>query len=465
MENERCFFPRGKMLGGSSSMNLFLYVRGNPQDYDNWVDLGNDGWDSKSVWEYFKKSEHNTYLPFVTDKNHGRYQYHSSEGPLKVSFSNTTLLGEKLFFDANAELGLNFTLDINGNSQIGTTNLQGTIYNGRRESAATAFLVPSKSRPNLHVIKNAFVEKILIDDNNKAQGVQYTYKGKCRRIAYAKKEVILSAGTYMSPVILMQSGIGPADQLRKFHIPQKVELAVGEHLIDQTGSMIFFTFNSTEASKPTELLDAIYSLAIHNTGKFAVIPQIGAFLNSKNTSKTRPDTQISFVYFPVNSTTEINAMFASFGVRQEFIRHLVEVNKVKDVGVDYVISLHPKSRGYVRLNGSSPHDAPEINPNFFAHDNDLDDLVISIERQILLKGARSFRNIGGEILRMPLPQCDRFTFLSREYLKCYVRYFSVTAYHPVGTCKMGPESDDAAVVSPQLKVHNVEKLRVIDASM
>lgn len=457
-----CYFPRGKMLGGSSSMNLFMYVRGNPQDYNHWVELGNPGWDSQTVLEYFKKSEGNTYNPFV-DGDRGKY--HSNKGPLKVSFSNTTQPGEKLFIDANAELGLKFTVDVNGKDQIGTTNWQGTIYDGHRESTAMAFLAPSKDRPNLHVVKNAFVEKILIDGNSKAQSVQYMYKGAYRRVAHARKEVILSAGSYMNSVILMQSGIGPAQQLRKFNIRQKVDLPVGESLFDHLGALTFFTFNPTQSSKPTDLLDAIYDLAIHRTGKLAVNPQIGAFLNSKGTSKTLPDTQISFVYFPVNSSADINTMFASFGVRQEFIDHLVKVNQLKDIGVDYVVALRPKSRGFVHLNGSSPYDVPEINPNYFGNNDDLEDMVTFMERQISLQTTRTFRKYGGQVFRMPLPACDKFRYLSRDYLKCYARQFTSTAYHPLGTCKMGPTWDNEAVVSPQLKVYKVEKLRVIDASM
>lgn len=458
-----CYFPRGKMLGGSSSMNLFMYVRGNQRDYDRWVELGNVGWDSANVWEFFKKSESNTFKPFLEGVNG---EYHSDKGPLKVSFCNVTPPYEKLFIEANAEFGLPYTLDVNGNVHIGTMTYQGTIYNGYRESTAAAFLAPVKDRSNLHVIKRAFVEKILVDANNCARGVQYTYKGRSRRVAYARKEVILSAGTYMSPVILMHSGIGPTEQLQKFRISPKVELSVGENLLDHIGSMIFYAFDATfPSTTPTNPLDAVYNLAIHNIGDLAIFPQQGAFLNSHNTSKTLPDTQISFVYFTANSSAIIKAMFASFGVRQEFIQQLIRVNRVKDVAVNYVVLLHPKSRGFVRLNGTSVYDKPIINPNYLVDPDDLDGMVTSMQRQIALQNTKTFRKVGGKVLRIALPECDKFAYLSRRYLKCYAKYFTSTAYHPAGSCKMGPAWDAAAVVDPRLRVYNVHGLRVIDASV
>lgn len=443
-------------------MNLFMYVRGHQLDYDYWVQLGNPGWDSETAWEYFKKSESNTFMPFV-EKDGGKY--HSDKGLMKVSFCNVTLSHEEMFIKANAELGLAYAPDVNGDIHIGTTDYQGTIYNGRRVSTATAFLDPIKIRPNLHVVKDAFVEKILIDDRNRARGVQYKYKGKNKRSAFARKEVILSAGAFMSPVILMHSGIGPAEQLDKYDIPVKVDLPVGEHLFDQIGSMTFFTFDATEPPSPTDTLDAVYDLAIHNTGRLTIIPQLGAFLNSDESSKVLADTQIAFVYFPVNSSASIQVMFESFDIRKEFVDYLIETNRVKDLGVDFMILLRPESRGYVRLNGSSPYDKPSINPNYFGSSEDLEKMVTIIERQMLLQETRQFQQYGSEILHIPIPECDVYRRFNREYLKCYTRYFSLSAYHPAGSCKMGPDWDDAAVVDPRLRVYNVDNLRVIDASV
>lgn len=444
-------------------MNLFMYVRGNQRDYDRWVKLGNDGWDSASVWDYFKKSESNTFEPFLG----GVYgAYHRSDGPMKVSFCNVTPPYEQLFVGANAELGLPHTPDVNGNVHIGTMSYQGTIYNGRRQSTATAFLAPAKNRPNLRVIKRAFVEKVLMDANNRAHGVRYTYRGQIRRVAYAREEVILSAGAYLSPVILMHSGIGPADHLRAFHIRPRVELAVGQNLLDHIGSMIFYTFDPSAATPPPfDPVDAAYNLAAHNAGDLAVFPQLGAFLNAHNASDPLPDTQLSFVYFAANSSATIDAMFASFGVRREFIRQLIRVNRAKDLAVNYVVLLHPKSRGSVRLNGRSVYDKPIINPNYLLHPDDLNGMVTSMQRQIALQHTSTFGRVGGQVLRIPLAECDRFVYLSRQYLRCYATYFTSTAYHPAGSCKMGPEWDAAAVVDPRLRVYNVRRLRVIDASV
>lgn len=454
-----CYLPRGKMLGGSSSMNWMWYVRGNQGNYDYWAHLGNHEWNSKNVWEKFKKSENNTYPPFV-DCEHGKY--HSDKGPLKVSFCGITPPYESIFKEAGAEQGYPYLQDVNGKDHYGFCDLQGTIYGGRRQSAAKAFLNPIKDRRNLHVVKHAYVEKVLIDDRNRAIGVQYSLNGECKK-AFARKEVILSAGSIMSPVLLMLSGIGPARQLLQYQIPVKAILPVGENLMDHIASVLYFQFNPTPTS-PTAAFDGIYDFAIHSNGSFTALTQLTAFINLQKNKHAPPEIQLVFIYFTSNSS-DFGVFLQSMGYRPEIVNYLVKLNQAHDCGVEIVILLQPKSRGYVSMNGPTAYDKPFIKPNFFQHPDDLHTLAKAMEQQVNFEHTQSYRKNGGKFVRIPLPECDRLPFKSIEYNKCYIKYMSATAYHQVGTCKMGPRHDCEAVVDSHLRVYKVRNLRVIDAGM
>lgn len=456
-----CYWPRGKMLGGSSSINFMFYVRGFYRDYNRWHSDGNNGWSFEDVLPYFKKSESNQWKPFVEYKNG---KYNSGTGPMKVSFFGGTSEFAKIFYEAGMERGIPFIQDINADKHYGFVNLQGTVFGGRRQSTAKAFLIPAKNRSNLHIIKHAFVKKILINNsNNRASGVQFDLNGKTYK-AHAKKEVILSAGAVMSPVILMQSGVGPRDQLQKNNIPCKVDLPVGLNLLDHVYAMLFFEFNPTPTS-PTMQLDSIYSFTVHNDGPLTTlgIGQLASFMNTTQLT-SYPEIQTLHIWHTQNSPT-LQRFLDVQKFKKEIVNTFMEKTKNHNIGGDLVILLQPKSSGHIRLNGTSPYNKPIIEPNYFTNSEDMETMIRALKQQISYVDTESFRSNGGKLIRFPLDECDKFIYQSDDYLKCYIQHFSATEYHPVGTCKMGPKSDPSTVVDPELRVHKVNGLRTIDASV
>lgn len=456
--NEKCNGIRGKVIGGSSSINGMIYVRGNKFDYDRWSELGNVGWDYESVLPYFKKSEGNQYAPFVKYKDG---EYHNGSGPLKIDFfgkdDDESESYRQIFLNAAAQAGHAIIDDINSDRTLGYLKLQGFYANGRRQSTARAFLVPAKNRPNLHIIKGAFVEKILINSNNEAYGVEFIYNKKHRLRAHARKEVILSAGAYMSPYILLHSGVGPRNHLKKIGIPVKSDLPVGRNLINHHAVFVWFKFNGTEKSS-TEALDNIYNLAIHNSGPLTSrgVSTVNGFVNTLNGTGS-PDFQIIINYFKRNSST--------FGQYKEAISHaLRKENEQHDVVSILLSGLHPKSRGYVKLATASSQDRPIINGNYFSDEYDFESYIRAIKQQISLTETPSYRKHGGEFIHIPIEECDCFKFCSDRYFRCYIKYFGDGNSHPIGTSRMGNSERDS-VVDSRLRVRNIRNLRQIDVGM
>lgn len=452
-----CFHSRGKMLGGSSNLNTMLYERGNQYDYDDWASYGNRGWNSTNVWAYFKKAENNTF-PSLVGRNHG------GNGPVKVSYSSYSPSYSQLFIDANVEKGLPHLQEVNGDYHIGVTDSQGFLSTDmRRSSTAESYLAPAKDRTNLKLIKHGFIEQVIINDQMEAVGVRYTYNGTETRVAYARKEVIVSGGPIMSSVILMHSGIGRAAQLAKFNIKQIVELPVGENLVDHITAFSYFTFDPTTTT-PTDPIDDFYQWAEHANGPLAAIPQVVAYYNSTDPTSKRPNIQTFFRYYSTNSSG-LGTYLSGMHYKQEYVDFVTNVNKRLDVAVLNVFLLQPKSRGSVKLNSTSPYDKPTIDPNYFDNSEDLDTLAIAVTQQQGLVGTRAFRNRGAQILRLPLPDCDQYEYLSPNYQKCFVLYNTQQGGHSAGTNRMGPKSDPRTVVDERLRVHNVKKLRCMDAGM
>lgn len=457
--NGSCFWPRGKCLGGSSSINLMLYVRGNKFDFDRWASLGCRGWSFNDVLPYFRKSEANHFLDFVY-KDNGRY--HNDSGLLNVDFYGDSPFA-KVFIDAAIESGYKFISDINGDEHIGYTKVQGTCYQGRRQSTARAFLAPIKNRRNLRVLKYSLVEKIYLDQNNRAYAIKYKRKGKTLR-AYARKEIILSAGAIMSPVVLMLSGIGPREHLHKHKIAVKHELsAVGSNLIDHLYAMIFFQYDPTETEINAN--DNTYNLAIHNTGPLTSvgISTLCGFINTERRAKF-PNIQLMHFWFTRNSpnlAAYIKTRRFTYGIA----KMLTDLNQNHDIGAILVTQLHPESTGYIHLNGTSIYDKPKIRPNYFGVKRDYDIMIKAIRQQVAYEKSKSFVAKHAKLIRFALSDCDAHQFDSDNYWKCYISYMGSTLYHPVGTCKMGSDSDPDAVVDDRLRVRGVHGLRVIDASM
>lgn len=436
LKGRRIPLPRGRVLGGSSSINGMFYMRGHSQDFDLWRQMGCEGWSYAEVLPYFRKMETSW---------RGANAYHGDSGPLSVVPVGTDKLLHHPLMDTAAAAGLPVSSDLSGPVEEGFARGELTIdARGNRASTSRAYLTPALNRPNLTVVTGAFTTRILLEDR-KAIGVAYEHAGRVIS-ARASREVILSGGAYHSPQLLMLSGIGPADELSKHGIPVVVELpGVGRNLSEHPRVPVHF-----ELSKPISFLNELRLdrvirsvLKWQFTGKGAFATQI----NSCNIIlRTRPDLAQPDVQFwsnPVRLDAKI--WFPGFGKRQE---HRITAD---------VILLHPHSRGWVTLRSADPHDLPAVQLNNFSDPADLATARrgIALARKIYRTKPQADITgrevVPGEHLR------------SEAELDDYIRNSAQVTQHPVGTCAMGRGS--MSVVDPQLRVHGIAHLRVVDASI
>lgn len=367
-----------------------------------------------------------------------------------------------MLVNAAKEKGYPFIDDINADKLTGYTNLQATYYQNRRWSAAKSFLIPAKNRTNLRIIKNAFVTKILINDKNEANGVKFRYRDRKMK-AFCRKEVILSAGAVMSPVLLMQSGIGPRKQLKEYKIPVKSDLPVGENLFDHIYTAVWFKFKSFGPFSPLSSLDAVYNLAVHNSGSLVSAGKFSGFINAANNS-IYPDIQI-FAQFYQQGDPSLRQYLDLYQFKENFKDKLLKEQEQHNIVCIRVALLQPKSHGYIRLNGTSPYNKPIIKPKHFSHEDDMKVMLQAVKEQVSFENTTAYRANDAEFIWIPIPECDRFAFKSDEYYKCYVKYNTASLYHPLGTSKMGSDLDKKAVVNSFLRVKNIKRLRQIDAGM
>lgn len=430
LEHRRLYWPRGKVLGGCSSINAMCYVRGQPEDYDDWARDGAIGWGYDDVLPFFRKAEH---------QQHGESRYHGASGPLRVEDLRVRNPLTEKFVAAAASVGLPRNEDFNGEQQFGAGYYQVTQHEGARCSAASAYLKPARTRPNLTVETHALVERVVIE-HRKAIGVTYR-RGSKRYTAYCDGEVLLSAGTINSPQLLMLSGIGPADHLRTHGVDVIVDRpAVGENLQDHLD--ICTLYKSTRAvtydfNRVQELGVLLrYWLRREGAG-VSNIAEAGAFARSSHAAPDRPDIQMHFV--PAQLDDHGRNRLPGHG----FTLHACH--------------LQPRSRGRILLRSSRPDDPPLIFGNYLRESHDL---------RVMLEAARLSRQLlrsspfdelrGDEIFPGTATDTD-------ADLTSFIRRKAETVYHPVGTCRMG--SDPAAVVDSTLCVQGVSGLRVIDASV
>ena len=432
LEHRKGFQPRGKTLGGSSSINAMLYVRGHKWDYDHWSQLGNEGWSYEEILPYFKKAEHNE----MFDNN-----YHGQDGPLNVSKIRHENQPVKDFVKSGSEI-FGFNEDFNGEEQEGIGFYQCTQKDGKRCSAAKAYLVPCLERDNLTILTDTNVNKIVIE-NKKAVGVECIDKDGNYYILKANKEVILSSGAFGSPQIMLRSGVGPRDEINKHGIEHLHELpGVGKNLQDHIDYLTVHRYDSIELigmslksilfKFPIEILKYIFA----KVGLFtSTVAEAGGFIKSKDGIQI-PDIQLHF----------LPAMVVDHG-RTQLWGH--------GLGC-HMCLLRPKSRGEVTLKSSDPFDDPNIDPKFLSHPDDMKDMIKGYKKMMKIMNSNSFSKYTGDTLR-PINIDDD------KEIEQAIREEADTVYHPVGTCKMG--SDDMSVVDSNLKVHGIESLRVVDASI
>ena len=413
LNNRSINWNRGKVLGGSSSINLMVYIRGNRLDYDRWEELGNVGWSYDDVLPYFIKSEH---------QERGTSDYHGVNGPMSVSDASYVSPIASLYRDALLELGYPETEDFNGAVQEGVGTYQFNIRDGKRESSATAFLEPIKHRANLKIQTNVHVTKVLVE-NNRAVGVEYVQNDQIKQVQ-ADGEVLLTAGAINSPQILMCSGIGPAPHLQRLGIPIVADIpGVGQNLQDHIAMCLDYMYNevwlktSTAGNHTQEELEAHTGLSI------------AAFIKTRSELK-RPDVQ--FGIYDVRTDGEFDC------------RICVNISR-------------PYSRGYMTLRYNDPFEYPIIQPNYLQDERDLQPLIDSVRltRQI----------VQSETMKKAIATetCPGFDVQSDSKIIEWIRNNTFTNWHFCGTCKMG--IDSMSVVTPQLKVHGIEGLRVVDASI
>lgn len=459
-----CYWPRGKMLGGTGAIGSMIYLRGFPSDYNQWADQGNLDWDFDTVLHYFKRSENNSNAdnPMSPD-------YHSTSGPLKVSLFNSNETLRNVFLDAAREFNYDLVKDFNGEDRIGYAFVQGTIHDGIRQSSGKAYLTKSVGdRPNLHVIKEAHVLKLEFNEQGEVNGVRFNFNSTKEYRAVATKEVVLSAGAINTPHILMLSGIGSQQELTKLRIKSRVDLGVGKNLQDHAMVMMFFRFNqslqsSTSVDNNVNLFNYLYSRSgplAHPTNDL-----IG-YINTKYWIDNHPDIQYSHYMFPAAQTgDELQKKLTSIGLREQFVKQLISLNHKSALGLVYVMLTNPRSRGQIVLRNNNPVYKPKIIPNFFGEKDDVESLVRGLQFYEQFVNTTTFQRIGGQLVRLPIADCDKMQYLSIKYWECYSKHFSSSLYHPVGTAKMGGKSDPEAVVDNRLKVHGMQGLRVADASV
>ncbi|XP_074040704.1 glucose dehydrogenase isoform X2 [Leptinotarsa decemlineata] len=447
-ENEqRCYWPRGKVLGGTSVMNGMMYMRGSRKDYDDWAALGNDGWSYNEVLPYFLKSEDNKQMDQM-DKG-----YHAKGGLLTVAqFPYHPPLSKAILKGAQ-ELGYPVR-DLNGIYHTGFNIAQTTNRNGSRLSTARAFLRPFKNRRNLHILMNATVSKVLIDPTSKrAYGVEVLNKGR-KNMIYSTKEVIVSGGAVNSPQILLLSGVGPREELNKVNVPVIHDLpGVGKNLQNHVAFSINFNINDTNSAPLNWATAMEYLLFRDGLMSGTGISEVTGFVNTKyqDPKDEHPDIQYIFGGFLANC-----AKTGQVGEKVD--------NNTRSVQIIPTV-LHPKSRGSLRLRDNKPLSYPLIYGNYFTHPDDVKVMIEGIKIGLKLAETKALRRYGFQLDRTPVRGCENISFGSDRYWECAMKRQTAPENHQAGSCKMGPPSDSLAVVNPSLQVHGVDRLRVIDTSI
>jgi len=433
LNGRRGYQPRGKVLGGSSSVNAMVYTRGHRSDYDHWAAEGNAGWGYDDVLPYFKRAEHN---------ERGADAWHGNGGPLNVMDLRSPNRFGPVFVDAARQAGYAANPDFNGAEQEGVGLYQVTHRNGERCSVAKAYLTPVRARPNLHVITDVRVTRIVCD-GRRATGVEFIQAGARQRLA-ATREVLVCAGALQSPQLLLLSGIGPRDELQRHGVALVHELpGVGHHLhdhvdvvqvVDAPELKDLFGLSFTGIVRAAQ---GILEWRRHRRGMLTTnFAEAGGFIKS-SADEAIPDLQLHFV-----------------------IGKLVDHGRKTVFGHGYschVCLLRPKSRGRVSLISADPTAAPRIDPNFLADADDMQRLMRGFKLMRTILSQRALAGYAGREL------ATSARARSDDEIEAFVRGHADTIYHPVGSCRMGGGALD--VVDAQLRVHGMQGLRVVDASI
>lgn len=462
MQGERCNWPRGKVMGGSSVLNAMVYVRGNRRDYDYWKQQGNPGWGYDEILPYFLKSEDNR-NPYLV-----KTPYHRSGGLLTVQEAPWRSQLSLAFIQAGEELGYE-NRGINGAEQTGFMLGQSTMRKAARCSTSKAFLRPVRLRPNLHIAMHSRVTRLLIDKDKRVYGVELLRNGKWQKV-YARREVIMSAGALNTPQIMMLSGIGPAKHLAEHHIPVVADLPVGDNLQDHVGlGGLTFVINKplTVTKRRFQTPQVLLEYMLFERGPMTYPGVEGlAFVNSKyaDADGKWPDIQYHFLPSSVNSDGG-DIIWKVLNLKESIFNAVYKPLVKAETWSLLPLLLRPKSTGWVRLYSRNPFHQPMLIPNYFAHREDVQVLVEGIKIAINISRTEAFQRYGSFHNIIPMPGCQHLDWESDNYFECAVRHFTFTIYHPTSTCKMGPSWDPTAVVDARLRVYGMKGLRVVDGSV
>lgn len=435
--NRSILLAQGKVLGGGSSVNGMIYIRGQQADYDDWSEKwGCKGWSYQDVLPYFKKAEANESLG---------NQYHGQHGPLPISDNRYRHPLTMAFIRAGQEMGLTYSTDFNGADQQGIGFYQTNTYRGARASTAQTYLKSVANDPQLTVLTDALTHKVIIQDK-KAIGVVYSINDAEPVMAYARKEIIISAGAIASPKILLLSGIGPKDHLESVGIQPIADLPVGDNFHDH----LHLSLNAT-IKKPISLygedkglkpLKHLFQWKCFRTGLLTSnILEGGAFIDTQKTG--RPDIQFHFL--PM-----IDSFDNTPGEKPKADGHGITVK---------VGHVRPKSRGTIRLKSNNPKDLPLIDPNYLDDPEDLEDQVRAVKTGLQILSCPALKEIS-----VSITEPENMDINDQTALENYVRRYVKTVYHPAGSCCMG-DNPAKSVVDLDLKVHGISNLRVIDMSI
>ncbi|XP_063242451.1 glucose dehydrogenase [FAD, quinone]-like [Bacillus rossius redtenbacheri] len=443
-------WPRGKVVGGTIILEGNMYTRGHKNLYNRWEAEGNVGWGYDDLLPYFKKGE-------SIQTSDVEKKYHGTEGPVSVGHFPYQPKLSKVIIEAAKERGLPHR-DLTGSNQTGVSVALVMVKDGLRASPPRVYLRPNKARGNLRVSMNSHVTKVLIDSKtNTAHGVQFIDSKGVTKTALARKEVILSAGAIGSPQLLLLSGVGPAEDLKELGIDVKKDLPVGKNLHNHVSVTVSFTINDTATQDLTQ--DAVLQFINNRTGPLSSdgLTQVTFFKKTSYAEDDIPDIQGFFDgYSAACSRTGVAGECSDGSIGQTCGRRKLDSRPT---------NIYPRSRGYLKLNSTDPFDYPLIYGNYFSNETDVQVIIEGIKFILDMANTSALAAWDIRLDTTPVAGCKNLTFGSDKYWECVIRTNTNAENHQGGSCKMGPANDTSAVVDPELRVHGISRLRVVDASI